>query len=441
MVAEMQDGEDWNRHRSNEDHPGRDTSISDIDVRTGDHTVTVQRTRPPDSRARGSRAVSIWHDVAIVSPASRRIAMDIADMAAGVAAYGLVEGDPRLATAPLRDDEWQELVALCRRERLVFLLDAAIRGGAVQVTEEQRDELGALFVPLVQQQLHLEAQLRMVIRILEPHRLDYRVLKGPALANTVYGDPQQRYFHDIDLLVRTEQLSDVVRVLTAEAGYRRRGHELRPGFDRRFAKSVTMLDRLGGELDLHRTLVRGVCGFQLDLDDLWESSRPVSVAGVTVKALSPEHQTLHAAMVAALSDVPPRLSALRDVAQLASVDAVGANRLAILAAHHRVVVPVAQGVLLTERGLQISLGELGTWAAGVDVDAEGRRQLAEYGADGRYRQQALDIARTLSWPDRIRYLSALAVPSREFLRDQGVGRLAWLRGVRNHDGPEGPFES
>ena len=101
--------------------------------------------------------------------------------------------------------------------------------------------------------------------------------------------------------------------------------------------------------------------------------------------------------------------------------------------------PVAQGVLLTERGLRISLGELGTWAAGVDVDAHGRRQLAEYGADGRYRQQALDIARMLSWADRIRYLSALALPSREFLRGQGVGRLAWLRGVRNPDGPAGPF--
>ena len=365
--------------------------------------------------------------------------MTIADVAAGVAAYGLVDDDPRLPTAPLGDEEWAELLALCRHERLVFLLDAAVQSGAVAVTEGQRNELGALLVPLVQQQLHLEAQLRVVTDVLGSHHLDHRLLKGPALANTVYGDPQQRYFHDIDLLVRTEQLADVVRVLTAEAGYRRRGHELRPGFDRRFAKSVTMLDIRGGELDVHRTLVRGVCGFELDLDDVWSSSRPVSVAGVTMKALSPEHQLLHATMAAALSDVPARLSTLRDVAQLAAVDAVGAGRLAALAAHHHVVVPVAQGVILTERGLEISLGELGTWATGVDVDANGRRQLAEYGADGRYRQQAFDIARTLSWADRIRYLSALALPSRDFLRGQGVGRVAWLRGVRNHDGPAEPF--
>ncbi len=365
--------------------------------------------------------------------------MNIADVTAGVAAYGLIEGDSRLPAAPLGDDEWQELVALCRDERLVFLLDAAVQGGAVPATVEQRNELGALFVPLMQQQLHLEAKLRLVVEVLESHQLDHRLLKGPALANTVYADPQQRYFHDIDLLVRIEQLADVVRVLTAEAGYRRRAPELRPGFDRRFAKSVTMLDSLEGELDVHRTLVRGVCGFELDLDDVWASARQVSVAGVTVKALSPEHQLLHATLVAALSDVPARLSTLRDVAQLASVDAVGAERLAVLAAHHGVVVPVARGVLLTERGLQISLGELGTWAAGVEVDAHGRRQLAEYGADGRYRQQAFDIARMLPWVDRIRYLYALALPSREFLRGQGVGRLAWLRGVRNPDGPAGPF--
>ena len=200
-----------------------------------------------------------------------------------------------------------------------------------------------------------------------------------------------------------------------------------------------MLDSLEGELDVHRTLVRGICGFELDLDDVWASARQVSVAGVTLKALSPEHQLLHATLVAALSDVPARLSTLRDVAQLASVDAVGADRLGALAAHHMVVVPVARGVLLTERGLRIPLGELGVWAAGVNVDAHGRRQLAEYGAGGRYRQQAFDIARTLSWTDRIRYLSGLALPSREFLRGQGVGRLAWLRGVRNPDDPAGPF--
>ncbi len=208
---------------------------------------------------------------------------------------------------------------------------------------------------------------------------------------------------------------------------------MRPGFDRRFAKSVNMLDELGGELDVHRTLVRGICGFQLDLDDWWVSYRRVSVAGVTVKALSPEHQLLHATLVAALSDVPARLSALRDVAQLASVDAVGADRLAVLAAHHEVVVPVAHGVLLTERGLRISLGELGTWAAGVDVDAHGRRQLAEYGAGARYRQQAFDVARVLPWADRVRYLTALTLPSREFLHEEGIGRLAWLRGVRTAD--------
>ncbi len=220
--------------------------------------------------------------------------MNIADVTAGVAAYGLLEEDARLPAAPLGDDEWQELVALCRDERLVFLLDAAVQGGAVPATVEQRNELGALFVPLMQQQLHLEAKLRLVVEVLERHHLDHRLLKGPALANTVYADPQQRYFHDIDLLVRIEQLADVVRVLTAEAGYRRRAPELRPGFDRRFAKSVTMLDSLEGELDVHRTLVRGVCGFELDLDDVWASARQVSVAGVTVKALSPEHQLLHA---------------------------------------------------------------------------------------------------------------------------------------------------
>ncbi len=143
--------------------------------------------------------------------------MNLAEVAAGVAAYGLVEDDQRLPAAPLGDHEWRELVALCQHERLVFMLDAAVQGGAVPATVEQQHELGALLLPLVQQRLHLEAKLRRVTEVLERHHLDHRLLKGPALANTVYSDPQQRYFHDIDLLVRTEQLADVVRVLTARS--------------------------------------------------------------------------------------------------------------------------------------------------------------------------------------------------------------------------------
>ena len=337
--------------------------------------------------------------------------MNIADVAAAVAAYGVAaDGDDRLPSAPLSDGEWNALVDVCHRERLVFLLDAAVQAGAVPATAEQRCVLDALLVPFVQQQLHLEAQLLTVVEVLDRHGLDHRLLKGLALANTVYPDPLQRYFHDLDVLVRGDQLADVVRVLTEHTGFRRRVPELRAGFDRRFAKSVTMVDRLGGELDLHRTLVRGVCGFELDLDELWASTRPVSVAGVVVPALSPEGQLLHATLAAALSDVPARLSTLRDVAQLASADGVDAGDLASLATHHGVVAPVARGVQLTEQGLRVSLGELGAWAAGVEVDAHGRRQLAEYGADSRFRTQALDIARTLHLPDQLRYLSALVLP-------------------------------
>ena len=298
--------------------------------------------------------------------------MNIADVAAAVAAYGVAsDGDDRLPSAPLSDGEWNALVDVCHLERLVFLLDAAVQADAVPATAEQRCVLDALLVPFVQQQLHLEAQLLTVVEVLDRHGLDHRLLKGLALANTVYPDPLQRYFHDLDVLVRGEQLANVVRVLTEHTSFRRRVPELRAGFDRRFAKSVTMADRLGGELDLHRTLVRGVCGFELDLDELWASTRPVSAAGVVVPALSPEGQLLHATLAAALSDVPARLSTLRDVAQLASADGVDAVVLARLATHHGVVAPVARGLQLTERGLRVSLGELGTWAAGVEVDQHG----------------------------------------------------------------------
>jgi hypothetical protein len=352
-------------------------------------------------------------------------------IAAAVAAHGLLADDRRFPGTPLGEHDWSALMETCLRERLTCLLAAAVRGGAMEANAEQVEALYALQANLLGLQLRLEGRLIAVIGVLRRHGLDHRVLKGPALARTVYPTAGLRHFHDIDLLVRPEQLDTVVRVVTAEGGYRRRAPELRPGFDRRYAKSVTMVDEAGSELDLHRVLVRGVCGFDLDLDELWSSRREVPLAGVTVNVLSPEHQLLHATLGAALSDVPARLSTLRDVAQLASVDRVGANRLAELAAHHRVVAPVARGLVLTERGLGVSLGELGRWADSVVVDAHGRRQLSEYRAGGRFRRQAFDIVRVLPWRDRIGYAWALGVPSREFLTDQGISRTAWLRGTRN----------
>ena len=162
---------------------------------------------------------------------------------------------------------------------------------------------------------------------------------------------------------------------------------------------------------------------------------------MTVTALSPEHQLLHATLVAALSDVPARLSTLRDVAQLAAVDAVGASRLADLAAHHDVVAPVGSGCDSHRAGPADLARRTRCWAAGVEIDADDAATARRV-----RRRRTVSTSRHSTSHGRSRGATGSAtcrrspLPSREFLRGQGVGRMAWLRGVRNPDGDAGPYE-
>ena len=197
--------------------------------------------------------------------------MNIADVAAGVAAYGLVEGDPRLPTAPLGDDEWQELVAAlspralgvharCRRA-------GRCRSGDGGATKRTRCAVGAVAATATPPRGPAPSR----------HRGSRATPPRPSAAQGAGAGEHRLRRSSAALLPRHRPAGanrSTRRRRTCADGGRwlsRRAAELRPGFDRRFAKSVTMLDRLGGELDIHRTLVRGVCGFQLDLDDWWAS--------------------------------------------------------------------------------------------------------------------------------------------------------------------------
>ena len=252
-----------------------------------------------------------------------------------------------------------------------------------------------------------------MVEVLDRHGLDHRLLKGLALANTVYPDPLQRYFHDLDVLVRGDQLADVVRVLTEHTGFRRRVPELRPASIVASRSRSRWSIELGGELDLHRTLVRG---------DVWIRARPRRVVGVALdrcRWLVSSCPRCRPRVSCCTPRLPPPCPTCRPGCRHCATSPSShpptpwvPSDLARLATHHGVVAPVAHGVQLTEQGLQVSLGELGTWAAGVEVDAHGRRQLAEYGADSRFRTQALDVARVLPRADRVRYLTALTLPSR-----------------------------
>jgi hypothetical protein len=345
-----------------------------------------------------------------------------------IAVHGLPESPAPVATAPLGGGEWRALRTFVAHHRLTGLAVAAAEHGDLPLDPTQRQQLLADAAAAADLTRHLEAVLVEVSGMFAAAGIDHRVLKGPALARLDYPAAALRPFGDIDLLVTGEGLETAIGLLT-RAGGRRRYPEPRPGFDRRFGKGVCVVLPDGTEVDLHRTLAAGPFGLTVDLDDLWSKTSPVVVGGRPLPALDPAARLLHACLHAALGNHPPRLLALRDVAQVWLATRPDPAEVLGRARRWGVTAVVARAVTTAWETLGLADGgPLVAWAVGHDPGPRDRALLAVYERAGaRYAGQALASLRVLpGLRDRAAYLRALAFPERGYVVGRHRGRARRL---------------
>lgn len=270
--------------------------------------------------------------------------------------------------------------------------------------------------------LFLDERLLAVADLLGRHGVSFAVLKGAASAHLDHPEPQERAYSDIDLLVRADHLDRTVALLTGD-GCRRSWPERRPGFDRRFAKSVTLTGPDGYEIDLHRTLTDGRPGARIPLDDLFARRTTFEVAGVVLPALVAEHRALHAAYHVALGSAAPPIRSLRDLALHLARPHGSPERLRPVLAAWRGEAVMARAVRLLFENLPVELAPWRAWLDGVDLsDSEValvERQVRRGSGLG---AEALDAVLDLPWRRRGPYLAAIAYPTRQHLRARGLTR-------------------
>lgn len=363
------------------------------------------------------------------------------DLITIVAGSGLPGTTLQTVVEPLDDALWRDMIRFVRRHRLQGFLSAAVTDERLVVTDEQWDDVVTLHVDAMAQALRLERVLLRVADLLEAAGVDYRVIKGLALAHLDYPDPAHRGTGDIDLLVRASHLDIAVQAV-ADAGFTRTWPQLRAGFDRRFGKAVTTRRSDGTWLDLHRTFSQEPLGLLVDNADLFARCETYSLGGRDMPALAVEERLLAACYNAALNDVPPRMVALRDVAQIAlATSAPDVEIVRATASRWSGQVVVARAVgLAWERFAVRRDTPLSRWAQSYKPTATDERLLAAHlgPAKGQARR-ALESVRLIEKPlDRIAYLRAVLVPDRSFLRRRGVdGYRAWLRrGARSVTGDD-----
>lgn len=271
--------------------------------------------------------------------------------------------------------------------------------------------------------LGMERLLVAVSAALTGAGIDSRVIKGPALAHTVYPEAAWRTFGDLDIVVRGAQLDDARRLLVDTFGARDPLPEVRPGFDAEFAKDVMLrIDRT--EIDLHRTVAAGPFGMRIPTDELFDSPTEFTLAGTTLRTLSPTATLVQVCYNAALGDVPPRLMSLRDVAQVQHHHQLAVDDIVKLADRWGGTAVVAIAVSQAWDTLGLESCPLSEWAATYEPSWLDAKLLAASVSQQRSYKRALASVAAIKGPRaKARYLRSVLSPSAEYLEARN-----WTRG-------------
>jgi hypothetical protein len=346
-----------------------------------------------------------------------------------VAAYGLPEASLVLSRQTLDDRAWSAVLQGAAHHRITGHLARALDDGVLPATDFQVVEALEHHERALGLDLVLERLLLTAVRSLETAGIPTRVLKGPAVAHTVYPDPGLRSFGDVDLLVPARDYDAALIALTA-GGTRRRHAEPRRGFDRRFGKGACLETPEGLELDLHRTFVAGPFGLSVETEELFATGCAFSLGGRCLVGLDREARFIHACFHAALGDAVPRLVALRDVAEMALHSDVGLARTQELCDRWRCGIVVQRAARLAWDMFAITVvPDLVEWSWRHEPSAFEQRSLEAYvGPRRSYARQAVaGLWAVRGLASKAAYVSALLAPTAPYVRARDGGYVRRLR--------------
>jgi hypothetical protein len=351
---------------------------------------------------------------------------------AAVAAYGLTGSRRTLSTTPLGPDEWTMLLAGVRDQRITGLLISAMRDGVLGATSQQRAEAEQAHEAARRPVDALERFLLQLVQLLEQQAIDYRILKGPALAYLAYPWPWLRTYRDIDLLVPAQQLEAVAGLL-AGLGSHQDGPPRRPDIYCRFGQGLTFLTIDGISVDLHRTLAEGPFAQHIQQGELFDRSSSFFLGDHRVRALAAEERFLHACVHAVLGEAPPPLLPLRDVAQILQTTRVDLERVHHLSRLWKTDAVIARAVCTAWSVFQLANSvPISDWAHRYRPTRSEERTLALYRTKDQDAVLALaELAVIPGLTAKAAYLRGMLLPGRRYSSSFSIDHLRRsLRAVR-----------
>ncbi len=196
--------------------------------------------------------------------------------------------------SPREDRAWEQIVKDADKHALTPILYRWLcrDGWDSRLPPGLHEQLRQRVFGLAARNLILAQELANILREFEARRLACMPLRGPALAEQLYGETITRPMGDLDLLVPRHSLAEAGRTL-ADLGFVEM--DRRPGFSRTYSYTLKFIKDQHGWIivEPHWTIAYPPFAERLDMSGVWERSVQGQAVGVNTRLLSRADLLLH----------------------------------------------------------------------------------------------------------------------------------------------------
>jgi hypothetical protein len=254
--------------------------------------------------------------------------------------------------------DWANVLEHAEHHGVIPLMYRALNERPSFAPAEVLEQLRSHYEHIARKNLRFTAELFRILDCLEAHGIPAIPLKGPVLAESIYGDLALRDFSDLDVLIHSRDVGRAKAALRTleysipapfsnaeERAYLAAGYEYT--FDGPAGRNL---------LELQWNILPRFYAVEFEVDDLFARSGTVPLCGRTVRAQSPEDLFLTLAVHAA-KHAWGRLHWLRDIAGV--VETQGIDWITVTQRARQLGIARIAGVslLLAQRLLHANLRE------------------------------------------------------------------------------------
>lgn len=322
------------------------------------------------------------------------------------------------ATLAADEVDWSVFQEAVRRERVGPLLydrlgrrgwlPQPVEAGLRQAYAENSLRAGVMFLALEE-----------ILGALAARGIETVVLKGSALAGTVYPNPAVRFMTDLDLLVDPAQVDGLLAILT-QRGYTPQP-EVRPGYYRRYRSEMALMAPGAADFSVepHWDLLDSPAYYgRMTLAHLRPWTRPQAFGSRSARVLGPELLFLHLCAHLMLQNQGQGLARWHDLlAFLHQPDLIlDWDQMGNLAQTFRLVLPLQRAFTTLQQEWGV------TWPPGVAEGVDAliptpfeMRIAQRYTHPQRMRRYWLALTALPAWPSRLGDLWEMATPSPAYM--------------------------